>query len=222
MSGEKSNKEKLSYYIFGISFSLIVIEIIHYKPSPLLFIPLLVSAFVMFLQSRVNRYAFVVGAINSVLYAIAYVKMSLYATALYAVFVSCPLQVMTFVNWNRYTNQNKTKLRKMSVKSRIRLFGGMLAVWLLLYMIFSKLDSRYLLLDNSVAVLGAICTVLCTLRFKEYTFLQILTNIISFVTYLMMLEAEPSRIIWVISSANAIVCTSLAWINMNENEEQQI
>ena len=173
----------------------------------------------MLLQSRVNRYAFIVGAINAILYAIAYMKMSLHATALYAILVSCPMQVMIFVNWSRYTNQRETKLRKMSVKSRVELFGGMLAGWLLLYMIFSGWNSQYLLLDNSVAVLGTISTVLCALRFKEYTFLQILTNAISFTTYLMMVEAEPSRIIWVISSVNAIVCTWLAWSNMNEKEE---
>ncbi len=218
MSRPESKKEKLSFYIFGISFLLIVIGIIHYKPSPLLFIPLLVSAVIMFLQSRVNRYAFVVGAINSVLYAIAYMKMSLYATALYAILVSSPLQVMTFVNWSRYTNQKETKLRKMSAKSRVWLFGGMLVGWLLLYIIFSELNSQYLLLDNSVAVLGAISTVLCALRFKEYTFLQMPTNIISLTTYLMMLEADPSRIIWVISTANATVCTWLAWRNMNKKD----
>ena len=212
-------KEKLSFYVFWISFLLIVIAVIHYKPHPFLFIPLLVSAVIMFLQSRVNRYAFIVGAINAVLYAIAYMKMSLYATALYSLLVSCPMQVMIFVNWSRYTNQRKTKLRNMSVKSRVKVFGGMFAIWLLLYIIFSELDSKYLLLDNSIAVLGTISTVLCALRFKEYTFLQILTNAIGFTTYLMMVEAEPSRIIWVISSANAIVCTWLAWSNMNEKEE---
>ena len=219
MSGAERKKEKLSFYIFGISFLLIVIAIIHYKPSPFLFIPLLVSAIIMLLQSRVNRYAFIVGAINAILYAIAYMKMSLHATALYAILVSCPMQVMIFVNWSRYTNQRETKLRKMSVKSRVELFGGMLAGWLLLYMIFSGWNSQYLLLDNSVAVLGTISTVLCALRFKEYTFLQILANAIGFTTYLMMIEVEPSRIIWVISSANAIVCTWLAWSNMNEKEE---
>ena len=221
MSGMKYKKEKLSYYIFGISFLLIVVEIIHYKPSPFLFLPLLVSAFVMFLQSRVNRYAFVVGAINSVLYAVAYVKMSLYATALYALLTSCPLQIITFVNWNRYTKQSKTELRRMSGKSRIKLFGGMLAVWVLLYMIFSGLNSQYLLLDNSNAVLGMITTILCTLRFKEYTLLQIFTGIIGMLTYLMMLDEDPSIIIWVIQTANSIVCTLLAWVNMNEKESTQ-
>jgi len=212
-------KEKLSFYVFWISFLLIVIAVIHYKPHPFLFIPLLVSAVIMFLQSRVNRYAFIVGAINAVLYAIAYMKMSLYATALYSLLVSCPMQVMIFVNWSRYTNQRKTKLRNMSVKSRVKVFGGMFAIWLLLYIIFSELDSKYLLLDNSIAVLGTISTVLCALRFKEYTFLQILTNTSSFVTYLLMVGTDPSRIIWVIKSANAIVCTWLAWSNMNEKEE---
>lgn len=215
----ESKKEKLSFGVFVISFFMIVIGIIFYRPSPLLFIPLLVSAGIMFLQARVNRYAFMVGAINAGLYAIAYMKMSLYTTALYAILVSCPLQLMIFVNWSRYTKQSETELRKMSVRSRIRLFCGMFVGWLLLYVIFSKWNSQYLLLDNSVAVLGTICTVLCALRFKEYTFLQILTNIISFITYLMMLEADPSRIIWVISSVNAMVCTCIAWSNMNEKEK---
>lgn len=216
----KIKNKNLSFYVFGLSFFLIVIGILHYRPSPFLFIPLLVSAVVMFLQSRVNRYAFLIGAINSILYAIAYIKMSLYATALYAITVSCLLQIVTFINWQRYTTPKETKLRKMSGKVRGILFGGMLAGWLLLYLIFLRFNSQYLLLDNSVAVLGTISTILCALRFKEYTFLQVVGSIIGIITYILMLNEDPSRIIWVVSSANAIICACIAWINMNKQEEK--
>ncbi len=44
-------------------------------------LPLYVSLFVSFLNSRVDRRAFLIGGINSILYAIVYVSYGLYAMA---------------------------------------------------------------------------------------------------------------------------------------------
>lgn len=93
-------------YVFMI-YILMIINIIRYKPSAFLYIPLFVSVLVMLLQARVSRYAFLVGGINSVLYMISYIKMSLYAMAIYSISVSFPLQMITFLIGNIILKKTK-------------------------------------------------------------------------------------------------------------------
>ncbi len=208
--------KKRAFLIYEIIVLFLMIAgIVYYRPPALTYISLIISMVVMLLQSKVNRYAFFVGAINSVLYSVAYTKMQLYATALHALAFSCPLQFVTFFNWNRNTNKNKTELREMTTKTRLKTIGIMVGGFLILYLIFYKMNSQYLLLDNCISILGSVTAVVCMLCFKEYIFLQILCNIFSFVTFVMMLDTDPSRIIWVINYTNAIICSCMAFKNMN-------
>ena len=213
----RNEKRDCSVCVFRVSLTLIIAGILYYKPSAFLFLPILVSVFVMFLQSRVSRYAFLAGAINSILYAIAYTMQTQYSTALYAFLVSFPLQFLTFLSWSKKTTDNKTELRQMSTKVRISVFGGMAVLWGLLLVIFSVLNSRYLLMDNAITVVGNVSTILCALRFKEYVFTQLLSGAIMVCTYVLMIREDPSAVIWVISNANSLICTALAWFNMKDN-----
>ena len=220
MNNEKKNRKDFSVYTLRVTLFLIIAGIIYYRPSPLLFVPLLVSAFIMFLQSKVSRFAFLIGAFNSVLYAIAYTIQTLYSTALYAFLVSFPFQLLTFFNWSKNTKENKTALRELSIKKRIFIFGGMLVLWLVLLIIFSSFGSKYLIMDNAVSVIGILSTILCVFRFKEYVFTQFTSNVIMLITYLLMLDENPSMFIWVVSVTNNLVCTILAWINMKHNAKK--
>lgn len=202
-----------------IVLSLMIAGIICYRPPVLTYISLLISMAVMFLQSKVNRYAFLIGALNSILYAVAYVKMQLYATALYALAFSCPLQLITFFNWNRYTNENRTRLREMLLKTRFKTLACIVGGFVLFYIIFRKMNSQYLFWDNCISILGIITSIICMLRFKEYIFLQILSNMVSLLTFITMLESDPSRIIWVVNCINAIISSCIAFKNMKLNKE---
>ncbi len=209
-------KKDISIYAFWVYLVVEVISILYFKPSFFLWVPILVSAVVMYLQSKVNRFAFAVCAFNAILYTIAYIQMSLYATALYAILVSFPLQLMIFFNWTKHTIKQKTDLRHLSGKKRITLLLGMLAGWLILYIIFKSLHSQYLLFDNVVAILGLVSTVICVLRYKEYIILQILNYVISMCLYSLMIKDDPSKTIWLISAAYGTICSCIAFYRMTK------
>ena len=164
----------LIYLVFGTFFFRLHIANV---------LPLFVSVVTMFLQSRVNRYAFLIGALNAVLYAVAYFYMTLYSSAAYALFISFPLQVITFFSWQKNTRQGVTNTRSFTKKGRLMLFLFMALTWTLLFILFSALESEYLIVDNTVAVIGIVATLLCTMRYSEYAALQVLTNCISIVLY---------------------------------------
>lgn len=207
-------------YLF-IIYVLMIVNIIRYKPSVFLYIPLLVSVLVMFLQSKVNRYAFLVGGINSILYMISYIKMSLYATAVYSITVSFSLQMITFFNWGRHTEKNKTELRKMTPKTKLAVLLSIVFGILFFYVVFSESNSQYRFFDNCVSVFGIVTSILCMLRFKEYSFLQILGNVISLGMFLVMAKDDPVKVIWVINSVNSLISSALAFKNININMKKK-
>lgn len=105
----------------------------------------------------------------------------------------------------------------MSVRIRVIVFCGITLGFLLLYVFF--LNSRYNFLDYCVSIFGMIASILCMLRFKEYAFVQIIGNSISLGMFLVMIKNEPSRIIWVINSINALFSSVRAFINVNNRKE---
>ena len=74
-----------------IAFVLILCGIVYYRPTLLMFLPLLISVGVLFLQSRVSRFAFLLGALNSIIYAASFWKMTLYTSSFYVLLFSFPI-----------------------------------------------------------------------------------------------------------------------------------
>ncbi len=78
------------------------------------------------MQTKVNRYAFILGGCNAIWYAVVYFTQKLYATAAYALFFSAMLQFFSFWNWNRHAYKNSVYIKKLSAKGRLLLGGGLL------------------------------------------------------------------------------------------------
>ena len=201
----------LIYLVFGTLFFRLHIANV---------LPLFFSVFIMFLQSRVNRYAFLIGALNSILYAVAYFYMTLYSSAAYALLISFPLQVITFLNWQKNTRQGVTDTRSFTKKGRFLLFLFMALTWTLLFILFSAFGSEYLVIDNTVAVIGIVATLLCTMRYSEYAALQVLAGCVNIALYSYMTFKDPGRSVWLVFSVYSTVCSSVAFIKMNSNNRK--
>lgn len=110
-------KNKYTYFLMTVTFMLITFFGIKYSQSILKIIPLYISIVVMLLQLRVNRYAFLLGGINSVLYAAVYFYYALYGSAFYAITVSFLMQIATFINWGRHSyKKTATVFKTMGIK----------------------------------------------------------------------------------------------------------
>lgn len=140
MNGKKFIKDNLFVLICAaITFVCVLSAAITFRQHPLKTLPLFVSLVVMLLQARVSRYAFLLGGLNSVLYALSYSLMGLYASAIYALVSSFPLQIITFINWRRKTSGGVTELRKMSGGVRLLVLLGFALVWPAVYFTISSL-----------------------------------------------------------------------------------
>jgi len=212
------NKEK-TFDIALVCTTAVLITICSFifRENAFVVIPLYVSLFVWFLQSKANKFAFLLGGLNSILYAAVDFFNGLYALAVYDVLVSCTLQVVTFINWNRHSyGKNSTVFKRLSIKQIIfiALIGAV--VWCSLYLILSFFKSGYMLFDNTLTLLGITATILCALSYIEYTYLQRLTLVIHLVMYAMMFAEKPIMITHFIFNIYAFICSTRGFIKMKK------
>ncbi len=208
-----TKKEKLFELILvGVTFVLILATGIIFKQSFFRILPLFISLIVMILQSRVSSIGFLMGGINSILYAIVYLGFGLYASAAYAFFVSFPMQLMTFINWRKRPYGKSTILRKLSAKQRILGAVGLVILWFALTATVNALGGSYGGLDSAVSLIGVVGTLLSMFAFIEYSYFNMGANILSIILYINMLGAMPEQSTYLVSSAFGLVCNARAFL----------
>ncbi len=176
-------------------------------------IPLYVSLVIALLQSRVSRFAPLLGSANSLLYTAVYFSFTLYGQAIYALLVSFPLQIITFIRWQKRKSGGSTVLRKMSAKMRILLAAAVMGAWILLAFVRKNGDSSYYLLDNTVTLLGIVATIFMMLSLIEYTVLMVINGCCTIALYITMLETNPAQVTYLIFAAYSLFCAVLGTFN---------
>lgn len=194
---------------------------VYYKQSFLRILPLYVSLIISFLQTRINRFASLLGSINSLLYGAVYIYYSLYGSAFSALLFSCPVQLLTFIRWNKNKWKSSTVLRKLSWKQRILIsvgfIGALAAMWILLPLI----GAQYVFLDSITNILGILIYFLTMFAFVEYTFLMIINGIIGIVLYITMLGDSPEIATYLIYSVYSFICIVFAFFEARKLYDTQ-
>ncbi len=181
-----------------------------YKQDFWRIIPLYVSLAVALLQSRVSRMSYLLGGLNSILYAVVYFSYGLYASAGYALLFSFPLQIVTFLNWSKNRSGKTTLLRKLPGKARWLILSGLVLAWLVLYPLTARTGSEYFALDNAVTLLGILNSILSMLRYMEYTFLMLPGGLLSIALYITMLPKNPEQITYLVFTVYSLICSTVA------------
>ena len=208
----KSNSEIFILAIMAVTGILITVTGIIFKQSFIRILPLYVSLAIALMQSRVSRYASLIGGFNAILYAITYGYYHLYASMIYAILVSCPLQIVTFVLWSKKPWKNSTIFRRLTVKQRIVMILISLILWVTICSVLKKTSANHSMLDTAITILGIIATVLTMLSYIEYTAVMLVSQACSIYLYILMLGEVPEQVTYLIYSVYALVCTSMAFV----------
>ena len=204
-----------TFFLIGVTFVLITVTAFMYSEDVFIIVPLYISLTVMLLQSRANRYAFLLGGINSLLYAAVNIYIGLYASAASAALVSCPLQLAAFLNWRKRAYGNAAIFKKLGLKHMLLLSAACVVSWFFMWAFFSLFHSSYLLFDNTLTLIGIVSTVLCALAYIEYTYLQMVSLGIGIVLYAVMLRERPIQMTYLIYNVYALICSMRALFKMN-------
>ena len=174
-------------------------------------LPLYVSLIIGMLQSRVNRFASLLGSVNSLLYGAVYIFYKLYGSGISALLFSCPIQLITFIRWNKNKSGESTVLRRLSVKWRIVMLVSFALLLLAMWILLPLIGSQYVFLDSATTLLGILIYFLTMFAFVEYTSFMIINGIINIFLYIQMLPDSPETMTYLIFSVYSFICICFAF-----------
>lgn len=218
-----TKKDIFIFILMGCTAVLITAAGIYYKQQFLLILPLYFSLIIAMLQSRVNRYASLLGSMNSLIYGAVYIHYNLYASAFSALLFSFPIQLLTFIRWNKNKWGHTTVLRKLSAKQRILILLGYIAALAVMWVVLPLIGSQYVFLDSVTNLLGILIYFLTMFAFVEYTFLMIINGVIGTALYITMLQENPDIATHLIFSVYSFICIVFAFFEARKlyNSQQQ-
>ena len=223
---KKSAKDIFLYVLMALTAVGISAAAIYYKQSFLLIMPLYVSIVIGMLQSRVNRFASMLGSVNSIVYGAVYLYYNLYGAAFSAWLFSFPIQLITFIRWNKNKRGSSTKLRKMTPKMMILVAVGFCVALVLMWTLLPLLGAEYVFLDSVTTLLGILIYFLTMFAFVEYPFYMIINGILSIALYVTMLEESPETLTYLIFSVYSFICICFAFFEARRlykaQQEQEV
>lgn len=216
-----SKKDIFIFILMGCTAVLITVAGIYYKQSFFRILPLYISLVIGLLQSRVNRYASLIGSMNSLLYGVVYFYYNLYGSVFSAVLFSFPIQLLTFIRWNKNKWEHSTVLRKLNMKHRILLAIGFFIALAVMWLVLPLIGSEYVFLDSATNLLGIIIYFLTMFAYVEYTFLMIINGVISIILYITMLQDTPETMTFLIYSVYSFICIVFAFFEAKKLYDNQ-
>lgn len=207
--------------LMAVTAVLITVTGITFRQSFIRILPLYVSLVVGILQSRANRYASLLGGLNSILYTLVYVYLGLYASAGYALLFSFPLQIITFILWSRRKRGESTKFRRLSWGQRGLVLAGYAACFMVLGFVLKAAGSNHQLLDNLTSLTGILISVLTMFAFVEYTWLMLPSGVLSIVLNFATMQTNPEQITYVIFSFYSIICVTVQFFRVRRLYAEQ-
>ena len=207
--------------LIAVTGAAILVAGIVCKQEFFLMIPLFISLFVMGFQSEANRVGALCGAINSLIYTVAYIYMGVYASAASAFLFSFPVQLMTFFRWKKNAYKKTAVFRRMSNKMRIICSVALLIAWAVLAAVFMHLDYEYAVLDSISFILGFVVPVLTMFAFVEYTYLWIVTAVVTLLLSVQMVIVDYKQTTYLIYAVYCFYCIICAFISVRKFYKEQ-
>lgn len=158
-----------------VAFSLIAGLGAYYGQMLIKILPVCISLVVVLLSARANRYTFLLGAANSVLYMAGYFLEKLYGTVLSAAF-GAVLQLVSFFRWRSRAYGRATRFRKMRGGVRAAFVAAFAAAWGVAAFALGRAGGNAVALDSLSLVLGFTLPVLIMFAYLEALPLQILNS----------------------------------------------
>ena len=206
-----SKKDIFIFALMGLTAVLITVAGVIYHQNFFRILPLYVSLIIGMLQSRVNRFASLLGSVNSLLYGAVYIFYKLYGSGVSALLFSCPIQLITFIRWNKNKSGESTVLRRLSVKWRIVMLVSFAVLLLAMWILLPLIGSQYVFLDSATTLLGILIYFLTMFAFVEYTSFMIINGIINIFLYIQMLPDSPETMTYLIFSVYSFICICFAF-----------
>lgn len=199
----KTRKWLINYIPTLLAAALILYFAIAREQSALKTLPTLVTLCVQLLLVSANRYAFLLGGLNALIYGAAYFSEGLYFSTVSAVLISAPIQLFSFIRWgkNRRTD-NTTALKRLSRRAWCIVVTVIAAGFALCYFMLAPFfaGANYPLLDALCFTLGIVVSLLAAFRYVESQYISAVSTCLSILMWVMIARSAPENFNYVIIS----------------------
>ncbi len=214
-------EKKIRICVAAITGVLIIVFGIIFKQPFIKMLPFLISIFVMMLQGKANRYGFLTGALNSIIYIYVYWLLGAYSTMAYVLLFSCPVQFFTFFNWQKHSYKKSVTFKKMSKKLRIFTAVVYVLAWVCVYIVLKMLKSEVAVLDTTSSLIGVLVSLLTAFAYIEYSYLWIVGTVVGLFLNIQLAFADIANITLVVSGAYNLYCSIMAFITVKKLYQKQ-
>lgn len=189
-------------------------------------LPTLVTLVVQVMMARANRYGFLVGGCNAVLYGLAYWSEGLFFSAISAALFSFPMQVYSFFQWKNHSKDGVVSFRILKRRDFLLWTAGTLLGWvgcvLFLGPVFAGSD--FLLPDSFLFVSGIVVTILSAVRYLESQYLSLISSVVSIGMYVVMVFRDPADMNYLIISVYnlfRVIQTAVRWTKIYLDQKKE-
>lgn len=214
----------INYIPTLMAAALILYFAIIREQSPLKTLPTLVTLCVQLLLVSANRYAFLLGGTNALLYGIAYFSEGLYFSTVSAVLISAPIQLFSFIRWGKNRRQdNSTALKRLNGKMWAIVLAAIAAGFVICCFLLAPFfaGANYPMLDALCFTLGIAVSLLAAFRYVESQYISAVSTCISIVMWVMIARSAPENFNYVIISVYNCFRVTQAAFRWTKNYSKQ-
>jgi len=199
----------------GVAVLIIVFAVLK-EQSFLKTLPTLITLAVQMLLVNANRYAFLLGGANALLYGASYLSEGLYFSLISAVAISAPIQLYSFIVWSKNKNKSRPDLKFLGIKRLLPVLGISFLAWMACYFGLSQFFSgqSYPLLDTYIFAMSITVSILAARQFVDSQYISTVSSILSLVLWILLTVKDPANFNYVIISAYnlfRIVQAAITW-----------
>ncbi len=179
-------------------------------------LPTLITLIVQLLLVSANRNAFWLGGCNAALYGVAYILDGVYFSAISAIAISTPIQLISYFTWKKNSTGKKVEFKKMSLSGLIATLAIIFACWAVCYFGLARFfeGGSYPVLDALTFAIGTVVTVIVAMRYIESQYLNAISCVIGLVMWILITINNPTSINQVIITVYnlfRVVEAALSW-----------
>ncbi len=183
---EVTRKIFLDYLPMAVTGICLLVSSIIVKQMPIKVLPTLISLLVMLLSAKANRFTFLLGAANSVLYIIGYFMEGLYGQVALAAFGIVTMLVAYF-SWKKDSYGKSTIFRVFKLKGKLILTLVLLTAWAVTSFVLWKLGGTAVVFDGLSMALSFTVSILNIWGYIESPILNVVNTLIQMAIWLQII-----------------------------------
>lgn len=173
-------------------------------------------------KGKISNYIF--GMYNTFAYAYLAYQNGLYGEMGLNLFFFVPTNIIGFIMWKKFMNQNTVKMRKMSNKSLMIVFVICIIGIIGLGFALSKIEGQLTpYIDATTNVLSVIATFLMLYRFREQWILYIILNVFTiFMWTIRTINGSPDGLMMIVMWTAYLVNAVYGYYNWSKGAKKDM